>query len=81
MGVVHAQDGGGVEGDYGVAGELAEEYENRRDEYPRGGDPAARRSPRLDTASDVLALALKWVGSRKCCRCARICFINTSLMY
>ena len=69
---VHAQDGGGVEGDDGVAGELAEEDEDRRDEDPRGGEePAAapRRSPRFGIASAVLALALKWMGtegSRKC---------------
>ena len=54
---VHAQDGGGVEGDDGVAGKLAEEDEDGRDEDPRGREPSARRSPRFGVAS-VITLAL-----------------------
>ena len=85
---VHAQDGGGVEGHDGVAGELAEEDEDRRNEDPRGGEPAAapRRSPRFGIASAVLALALKCMEIEGCRKCmcpmrTHLSTINTSLMY
>ena len=56
---VHAQDGGGVEGDYGIAGELAEEDESRRNEDPRGGSELGRRRCLLLGIASALGLALK----------------------